>query len=89
MASTSTRRCVVLLGGMHFLEGMPCTQCKLLYVNYLNPVLAFFHCLVVQYQNCLRFLCIDDVAHLNCHPCSPIFSHFSPFLPGFVARSLL
>ena len=37
----------------------------------------------------LRFLCIEDVAHFNCHPCSPIFSHFSPFLSGFVARSLL
>ena len=25
------------------------------------------------------FLCIWDVAHLNCHPFLPIFNHFYPF----------
>ena len=26
-------------------------------------------------------MCIEDAAHLNCHPFSPNFSHFSPFSP--------
>ena len=67
------------------------TLCKLLYAgNYLNPSYGPFSqvcCPITGFF--LRFLCIEDVAHLTCHPFSPIFSHFSLFLPGFVARSLL
>ena len=37
----------------------------------------------------LRRFCIEDVAHLNSHPFSPIFDHFNPFSPGCAARSLL
>ena len=65
-------------------------QCKLSYAgNYLNPSFGlFFTSWLFHNRFFLRFLCIEDVAHVNCHPFSPIFSHFSPFPPGFVARSL-
>ena len=56
-------------------------QCKLLYAgNYLNRSFALFSpvgCSIAGFV--LRFLCIEDVAHLNCHPFSPIFTHFQPF----------
>ena len=32
----------------------------------------------------MRFLCIEDVAHLNCHTFSPIFGHFHPFSPSLL-----
>ena len=58
------------------------TQCKLLYVsNYLNPSFDLFTSLLFHHSSFLRFLCIEDVAHLNCHPFSPIFSYLNPFSP--------
>ena len=62
------------------------TQCKLMNVgNYLNP--SFDLSSLVGYSILkLDLLCIEDVERLNCHT---TFSHFSPFIPGSVARSLL
>ena len=41
----------------------------------LAPLTSFwFHAGVF-----FSFLCIWDVAHLNCHPLLPIFNHFHPF----------
>ena len=58
---------------------------KVLYVgNYLNPSFGPFSLVGCSITGFLRFLCIEDVAYLNCHPFSPFFSHFSPFSPGLL-----
>ena len=60
------------------------TQCKVLYVgNSLNPGFGPLSRVCCSMTGFLRFLCIEDVAHLSCDPFSTIFSHFSPILPGF------
>ena len=57
------------------------TQCKLLYVaNDLNPSFGPFS--QVCCSGFFRLLA-QDAAHLNCHPFSAIFSHFSPFFTWF------
>ena len=61
-----------------------CTQCKLLYVgNYLNPSFGPFSQVCCSITGFLRFLCIEDVAHLNAtnfHPFSAILAYFHPVL---------
>ena len=68
-----------------------CTQCKVLDGGkYSDPtfgplwqvfgsILGFF----------FSFLCIWDVAHLNCHPFLPIFNHFYPFFIPHIGLSPL
>ena len=72
--------------GMPGMLFMQCarTQCTILYVrNYLNPSFGPFTSLLFHNRFFLRFLCIEDVAHLKYHPFSPlstIFTHFHPVL---------
>ena len=65
------------------------TQCKILYVgNYLNPSFDPFSQVCCFRTGFLRFLCIEDVAHLNCYPFLPILNHLKLLAPSFAARSL-
>ena len=48
--------------------------------NYWNPSFGPFSQVCCSIT---RFLCIEDVAHLNCHQFSPIYGHFNPFSPIF------
>ena len=49
-----------------------------------RTLLAPFDKFLVPYWFFFSFLCIWDVAHLNCHPLLPIFNHFHPFsIPRF------
>ena len=73
----------VLGNALHIVQTVVCWQ-------LVEPECwPFFTSLLFHNRFLLRFLCVEDVAHFNCHPFSPIFSHFSPFSPGFTARSLL
>ena len=57
------------------------TQRKVLYVgNYLNLIFGPFCCSITGF---FRFMCMEEVAHLNHHPFSPIFDHFNPFFTQF------
>ena len=61
-------------------RGMPSTQCEVLDVGeYSDALLAPFDKFLVPYWVFSSFLCIQDVAHLNCHPFLRIFNHFYPF----------
>ena len=53
--------------------------------NTRTLVLGPLHKFFVPYRGCFGFLCIGDVAYLNCHPFLPIFNHFYPFsIPLFL-----
>ena len=66
---------------------MLCTQCEVLDVGeYSDPFDKF---LVPYWVFFFSFLCIWDVAHLNCHPFLPIFNHFYPFSIPHVELSYL
>ena len=47
--------------------------------NTRTLLLAPFDKFLVPYRGFFGFLCIWDVAPLNCHPFLPIFNHFYPF----------
>ena len=47
--------------------------------NTRTLLLAPFDKSLVPYCGFFSFLCIWDVAHLNCHPLLPIFNHFYQF----------
>ena len=65
-------------------------QCKALYIgNSLNPRFGPFLQVCGSITGVFRFFCIEDVAHLSCHPFSSIFSHFSPFSAGFAEPSFV
>ena len=50
-------------------------ECRQILRPYFWPLLTnFWFCIGVFFS----FLCIWDVAHLNCHPLLPIFNHFYP-----------
>ena len=58
--------------------------------NTWTLLLAPFDKFLVPYWGYFfSFLCIWDVAHLNCHPLLPIFNHFYPFsIPHIELSSL-
>ena len=61
------------------------TQCKVLYAsNILDRIFGPFSQVCCSITWFLHFLCIEDVARLNCHPFSPIFTHFHPVLLQFL-----
>ena len=56
------------------------TQCEVLDVGeYSDRLFAPFDKFLVPYWIFFSFLCIWDVAHLNCHQFLPIFNHFTHF----------
>ena len=59
---------------------MPCTQCEGMLANTRTLLLTPFDKFWVPYWVFfLSFLCIWDVAHLNCHPFLPTnCTHFPP-----------
>ena len=64
--------------------GMPCMQCAhsakfWMSANTRTLLLAPFDKFLVPHLGCFSFLCIWEVAPLNCHPLLPIFNHFYPF----------
>ena len=52
-------------------------------------LLALFDKFLVPYWVFFSFLCICDVAHLNCHLFLPIFNHFYPFFIPHIELSPL
>ena len=48
--------------------------CRQILIPYFWPLLTSFW----FHWGLFSFLCIWDVAHLNCHPSLPIFNHFFP-----------
>ena len=56
-------------------------QCKVLYVgNYLNPSFGPFSQVCCSITGFFYVLCIEDVAHVKCHPFSANLAHFHPVL---------
>ena len=80
------------------LEGMPCTQrarnahavrsfgCRPIFGPSFWPLLTSFWFHTGFF---FSFLCIWDVAHLNCHPLLPNVNHFYPFSIPHIELSLL
>ena len=81
-------------GKQLFFWGMPCTKCAhsakfWMSANTRTLLFAPFDKFLVPYGLFFSFLCIWDVAHLNCHPMLPIFNHFYPFSISHVEPSRL
>ena len=79
-------------------EGMPCTQCahsahevrsfecRPILRPYFWPLFTSFWFHTGFF---FSFLCIWDVAHLNCHPLLPNVNHFYPFSIPYIELSPL